>query len=243
VIIRRAHLAVRGVLRPWSWGHHRLAHSGAFACGLSARARFDLYRSAVSWRSFQSFPDLIHRHEPSTMAIGTGAAGVIFAIAVTRIPFGWTGHSLGGAVGARDGPSRGWDGPAAPPQIRVMPSTVLPSASRPLPGPGDHAPGKRPSLMRPALAPRWGRAAAHADVGKQLADRSPHWLPPGGGFVPRPRLHRQCWRNCRRRHRGHDRTRACPRHFLRMMAGAPGPSDQRQKTSAPLHPRTRNPFA
>jgi len=55
------------------------------ACGY-LRGRFDLYSQRVM-EILQSFPDLILAMAIS-MAIGTGLQAVIFAIAVTRIPFG-----------------------------------------------------------------------------------------------------------------------------------------------------------
>jgi peptide/nickel transport system permease protein len=55
------------------------------ACGY-LRGRFDLYSQRVM-EILQSFPDLILAMAIS-MAIGTGLEAVIFAIAVTRIPFG-----------------------------------------------------------------------------------------------------------------------------------------------------------
>src|ERR1700751_4834965 len=56
----------------------------AVACGY-LRGRFDLYSQRVM-EILQSFPDLILAMAIS-MAIGTGLQAVIFAIAVTRIPF------------------------------------------------------------------------------------------------------------------------------------------------------------
>src|SRR5437899_4659430 len=55
------------------------------ACGY-LRGRFDLYTQRIM-EILQSFPDLILAMAIS-MAIGTGLQAVIFAIAVTRIPFG-----------------------------------------------------------------------------------------------------------------------------------------------------------
>src|SRR5262249_16688331 len=55
------------------------------ACGY-LRGRFDLYSQRVM-EVMQSFPDLMLAMAIS-MAIGTGLAAVIFAIAITRIPFG-----------------------------------------------------------------------------------------------------------------------------------------------------------
>ena len=55
------------------------------ACGY-LRGRFDLYSQRIM-EILQSFPDLILAMAIS-MAIGTGLQAVIFAIAVTRIPFG-----------------------------------------------------------------------------------------------------------------------------------------------------------
>jgi len=55
------------------------------ACGY-LRGRFDLY-SQRAMEIMQSFPDLILAMAIS-MAIGTGLPAVIFAIAITRIPFG-----------------------------------------------------------------------------------------------------------------------------------------------------------
>jgi peptide/nickel transport system permease protein len=55
------------------------------ACGY-LRGRFDLYSQRVM-EILQSFPDLILAMAIS-MAIGTGLPAVIFAIAITRIPFG-----------------------------------------------------------------------------------------------------------------------------------------------------------
>lgn len=55
------------------------------ACGY-LRGRFDLYSQRVM-EILQAFPDLILAMAIS-MAIGTGLQAVIFAIAITRIPFG-----------------------------------------------------------------------------------------------------------------------------------------------------------
>jgi ABC-type dipeptide/oligopeptide/nickel transport system permease subunit len=55
------------------------------ACGY-LRGRFDLYSQRIM-EILQSFPDLILAMAIS-MAIGTGLRAVIFAIAITRIPFG-----------------------------------------------------------------------------------------------------------------------------------------------------------
>src|SRR5207244_3534416 len=55
------------------------------ACGY-LRGRFDLVSQRIM-EVLQSFPDLILAMAIS-MAIGTGLAAVIFAIAITRIPFG-----------------------------------------------------------------------------------------------------------------------------------------------------------
>src|ERR671918_839870 len=55
------------------------------ACGY-LRGRFDLYSQRIM-EILQSFPDLILAMAIS-MAIGTGLQAVIFAIAITRIPFG-----------------------------------------------------------------------------------------------------------------------------------------------------------
>jgi peptide/nickel transport system permease protein len=55
------------------------------ACGY-LRGRFDLYSQRIM-EILQSFPDLILAMAIS-MAIGTGLPAVIFAIAITRIPFG-----------------------------------------------------------------------------------------------------------------------------------------------------------
>jgi peptide/nickel transport system permease protein len=55
------------------------------ACGY-LRGRFDLYSQRIM-EILQAFPDLILAMAIS-MAIGTGLSAVIFAIAITRIPFG-----------------------------------------------------------------------------------------------------------------------------------------------------------
>ena len=81
--LRRPHLAVRGVLGGILgttvgslWG---------VACGY-LRGRFDLVSQRIM-EIMQAFPDLILAMAIS-MAIGTGLQAVIFAIAITRIPFG-----------------------------------------------------------------------------------------------------------------------------------------------------------
>ena len=81
--LRRPHLAVRRVLR------RAAGHDGGVALGVACGylgGRFDLVSQRVM-EILQAFPDLILAMAIS-MAIGTGLPAVIFAIAITRIPFG-----------------------------------------------------------------------------------------------------------------------------------------------------------
>src|SRR2546426_4099782 len=101
------------------------------ACGY-LRGRFDLYSQRIM-EILQSFPDLILAMAIS-MAIGTGLQAVIFAIAVTRIPFG--GRVIRSvALSVREMPyveaGRGRGAPA----LRVMAPSVPPPCTAPHPVP------------------------------------------------------------------------------------------------------------
>jgi len=133
------------------------------ACGY-LRGRFDLYSQRIM-EIMQAFPDLILAMAIS-MAIGTGLQAVIFAIAITRIPFG--GRVIRSvALSVREMPyveaGRASGGSA----LRIMTLHVLPQCI------GDHAPRRGDRHRGRARLPGRRRAAADADVG-QHAGRLDH---------------------------------------------------------------------
>ena len=147
------------------------------ACGY-LRGRFDLVSQRIM-EILQAFPDLILAMAIS-MAIGTGLQAVIFAIAITRIPFG--GRVIRSvALSVREMPYVEAGRASGASALRIMALHVLPQCIAPVPRARHHAPRASPSSSRPRSASSASACRRPRRPGATCwRTRSPRWCRRGG---------------------------------------------------------------